>query len=226
MRVRWWNLPLYCILAVLPLGAAFWAYGMIPNWVEVMPGVYVPTERHFIWVLPMLHVLLAIGLYVLTQKMSKKVLAHMEEAGRKTDLADVLPWLRLFLLVWLTAICLAVVYGHYVLDTGQMTLALIGRASAVIPGAGVSVWALRLPMATRETVLALRFVYTEKSPQVWLRIHKLAVPVLYVTGALMILAGILFSGLQAVGIALLALFSALLVLYLYAKYLYENEFYR
>lgn len=226
MHKQWWVLPLYCLLAVLPLGAAFWVSGRIPAWVEIMPGVYAPTDRHFVWILPILHVLLAIGLYIFTREGSKRVLAQLEEAGRKTDLAHVLPWLRLFLLIWLTAICLAALYGHYVLDMGGIAVPLIGRISAVVPGAGVAVWALRLPHATRENVLALRFAYTEKSPQIWLQIHKSGARVLYVTGVLMVLAGFLFQGLQAAGAAFATLLLALIALYLYAKHLYENEFYR
>jgi len=225
MRERWWILPLYCLFAVLPLGAAFWVYGQIPSWVESMPGVYVSTGRGYIWILPLLHVALAGGLYVLTGKMSKGVLEGMKEAGQETDLPRVLPWMRLFLLLWLTAICMAVIYGHYVLDLG-IALSLIGRVSAVIPGVGTSVWALGLHDATRKNVLALRFVYTMQSQQIWLSVHKLGARVLYVTGAIMVGTGFLLEGLRALGIAVLALFSALFILYLYAKHLYETEFYR
>jgi len=225
MRERWWILPLYCLLAALPLGAAFWVYRQIPAWIESIPGVYVPTGRAYIWILPLVHGALAVGLYVLTRKMSKGVLARLEEAGQETDLPRVLPWIRLFLLLWLTAICLGVIYGHYVLDINT-ALSLIGRASAVIPGVGVSAWALRLHEATRKNVLALRFVYTEKSSQIWLSVHKLGARVLYITGVIMVGTGFLLQGVRAVGIAFLALLLALFLLYLYAKHLYEREFYR
>jgi len=225
MRERWWILPLYCLFAVLPLGAAFWVYGRIPAFIESMPGIYVPTGRVYVWILPLVHVILAIGLYVLTRNMGKSVLAKMEALSQETDLLRVLPWIRLFLLLWLTAISLAVVYGHYVLDLG-IALSLIGRVSAVIPGVGVSVWGLGLSHASRKNVLALRFVYTMQSPQVWLSVHKLGARVLYITGAIMVGTGFLLHGLRAAGIACLALLSAVFLLYLYAKHLYEREFYR
>jgi len=196
---------------------------MIPTFAEVMPGVYESTGRNLIWVLPILHVFLATGLYILTQDMSKRVVVRMEEAGRRTDIAQVLPWVRLFVLLWLTALCLAVIYGYYMQETA---MPLIGRVSAVIPGFGVSAWALHIPHATHENVLALRFLYTERSQQVWLRIHKIGARVLYGAGALMMGAGFLLQDLQATLLASLALISALLVLYLYAKHLYESQFYR
>jgi len=226
MQQGWWLKPLYCLLAVLPLGAAFAVYGRIPAWVESMPGVYVSTGRGYIWVLPLIHVVLAAGLSVLTRQMSKGILARMEERGQETDLLQVVPWIRLFLLLWLTAICLAVVYGRYVLDAGQLTLSLIGRVSAVIPGVGVSAWGLQLSDASLKNLLALRFRYMMQSPQVWLSVHKLAARVLYITGAIMVGTGFLLEGIRAVALALLALVSALFALYLYAKHLYENEFYR
>jgi len=211
------------MLAVLPLGAAFRIYGMIPAFAEVMPGVYESTGRNFVWVLPILHVFLATGLYLLTRDMSKRIVARIEGTGRKTDLAQVLPWLRLFVLLWLTAICLAVIYGYYVQESA---MPLIGRISAVIPGLGVSVWALHISHATHENVLALRFIYTERSLQVWLRVHQVGARVLYGAGAVMMGAGILLQGLQAVFLAFFALICALLMLYLYARHLYESEFYR
>jgi len=211
-------------LAALPLWAAFWVYIELPGWIEAVPGVFVPSGREGIWALPILNVILAGALYPLLRKMGQISHDRAKAMERETDVLQVLPLIRLFLMIWLTAICLVVVYGYHVLDMGRVTAEWIGRVSAFVPGVGVTLFAMGLPRAKQHSVLTLRFVYTERSFQVWLQVHKLGTIVLYLTGAIMVGAAFLLSGLWAVITAGLALGSGLFALYLYAKWLYENEF--
>ena len=224
MREKWWIFPLYGLLAALPLGAAFRVYLHLSPWIAITPGIYVPSGRNGIWVLPIVNLLFAIALYHLTAKLGKVRADRAKAAGRETDILQVLPGTRVCLLAFLSGICLAVVYGYHILDTGQMTMALIGRIVAFVSGAYTALFALRLPRATRKNMLALRFRFTEKSDQVWLRVHKLGARLLYVTGAVMMGTAFLLSGLQAAFSAIVALCSALLTLCLYARKLYEDEF--
>jgi len=207
------------------LGAAFWVYGTLPAWIEVLPGRFEPSGRNGIWLLPLVHLCLAVGLYGLMAKMGKTAAEQAEARGKETDLLQKLPWIRLFLFVWLSGICLAVIYSYHMLDIGgSVMFSLIGRVSALVMGAGVAIWALGLSDATHKNVLTLRFSYTERSFQVWLRVHKTGARVLYVAGAILIVAAFLLSGLWALVTAFVTLLSALAGLYLYAKYLYESEF--
>jgi len=224
MRERWWILPLTCILAALPFGAAFWVYGDLSPWIEVTPGVFVSSGRDGIWVLPTVNAALTAVLYPVTNRGGKRLEKAGKAAERETDIMEVLPWIRAFLAAWLTAVCLAVIYGYHIQDAGSVTGDLIGRVSAFALGAGTALFALGLPHATKRNVLALRFVYTERSLQVWLRVHTVGARVLYVTGTVMIVLAVLLRGFWAAGAAGLALFSALVLLYLFAKGLYEDEF--
>ena len=223
MSRHWWLTPLYWIIAVAPLAAAFWVFLRLPAAIHVTPTTLVPTGRAGVWGLPIANVLFAAALPWLTGKMAPMAEAKGMEADLAADMGRVLPWVRVWLMALLSGICLAAVYGHYVLDTG-VTLALIGRVAAFVPGAGTAVFALGLPHRKQTDILALRWVYTKRSPQVWLRVHKLGAPVLYATGAVMVGTALLADGLWAAATAGFALFSALLGLYLYAKHLYEDEF--
>ncbi|MCL2589236.1 MAG: SdpI family protein, partial [Oscillospiraceae bacterium] len=221
---RWFLLPFYCLLAALPLVAAFWVYQGLSPWFEVTPGVFVPSGRGGVWLLPAVNVCLAAALYILTHKMGKAAAEKAKREGFETDILQLLPGIRLFLMAFLSATCLSAVYGYYALDAGQLTGELIGRVSAFIPGIGVSLFALRLPRATKKNVLALRFSYTLRSTQVWPKVHKLGAWTLYIAGAIMVGTAFLLSGLQAVMAAAFALGAVLFALYLYAKHLYEDEF--
>ena len=103
---------------------------------------------------------------------------------------------------------------------------LLGRIVAFVFGIGTAIFATRLPRATKDKKLALRWKYTKRSPQVWLRIHELGMRVLYGAGALMAGAAFLWSGILALATAALILLLALSGLYFYAKFLYEDEFRR
>jgi len=207
------------------LGAAFWVFSTLPEVIYVSHTVAVPSGRAGVWVLPGVNVLLAIVLYFLMGRMAEKAHAKAVDQGRPTDIVQVLPRIRVFLMAWLTGICGAVVYGYYVMDMGGITAALIGRVTAFVPGVGVLLFAMGLKRATKHSTLALRWGYTVKSPQVFQKVHKLGTPVLYVTGTYMIVMSFpVRGGLGAVLTAGLALGSALFVLYLYAKHLYDDEF--
>lgn len=220
----WWLMPLYWILAVLPLGAAFWVFLHLPAVIPVATGVLVPTGREGVFWLPAVNTALAVPLYLLTGRLEKFVTKQALEAGRQTDIAQVLPGIRVFFMAWLSVIGLVVVYGFYNMDTGQMTGALLGRAMAFVPGVGAALLALRLPHATKNSTLALHWVYTAQCPAVWLTVHRLAARILYLTGAVMVATAFLVSGLWAVVAAGVALASAVFGLYLYARWLYEDGF--
>ena len=224
MRKHWWLAPLYWLLAVAPLAAAFWVFRNLPDVIYVTPTVRLPTGRAGVWVLPAVNVVISVLLYVLTEKMGRAVEAKAAEAERKTDILQVLPVIRVFFAALLTGMCFAVVYGHYVLDAGRLTAALLGRVLAFVPGVGMALVGMRLSHATAENILALRWTYTERSQQIWLKTHKLGAGVLYASGAIMVGTAFLLSGLWAAITAGFALFSSLFGLYLYAKHLYENEF--
>jgi len=224
MQKAWWLAPLYWLLAAAPLAAAFWVFRQLPTVIYITPATPVPSGRAYVFVLPAVNFALAAGLYPLSQKLGKALEQKALEAGCATDITEVLPAIRVFLMAWLAGICGAVIYGYYNLDTGRITAELLGRVAAGIPGFGTALFALRLPRATKNNTLALRWAYTVQSPQVWFKVHKLATPVLYCTGAIMVATAFLASGLWAAVTAGFALFSALFLLYFYAKHLYENEF--
>jgi len=212
------------MIAAAPLGAASWVFTNLPTVIQVAPDIFVPSGRAGVWGLPLLNALFAVILYLLTGKMASAAEAKAKEADQETDLREVLPGIRVFVMAFLSGICLAVVYGYYVVDVSGITVGLIGRVFALVPGVGTAVFAMRLPRVTQKNILALRWVYTERSPQVWLAVHKLGAPVLYITGACMVGTGFLLDGPWAAVTAGFALFSALFGLYLYARRLYEDEF--
>ena len=224
MNRHWWLAPLYWIIAAAPLAAAFWVFQNLPAVIYLTPTMPVPTGRAGVWGLPIVNVLFAVALPPLTGKMARMAEAKGMEADLTADLHRVLPGIRIWLMAFLSGVCLAAVYGHYVLETSGITLRLVGRVSAFVPGVGVAVFALGLPHRKQKHILALRWTYTERSPQVWLKTHKLGALILYATGAIMVGTAFLADGLWATVTAGFALFSALFGLYLYAKHLYEDEF--
>ena len=227
MHNRWWFLaPLFWILAVLPLMAAFWVYLEMPEFIQVTPEHTMPTGRAGVWPLPVVNLLFAVALRIAAGRMERHVEDHFRAQGKTSDASVVIPGVKVFMMAYLSAICLSVVYGHYRMDTGGLTLALMGRVSALIPGLGLALFAMQLPHAGKDSLLALRWAYTEKSTQVWLKTHKLGSRALYAAGAVMVLAAFLSSGLTAVVTAVLTLAVSFFSLYLYAKRLYEDEFHR
>ena len=224
MRERPWLLPLYWALAALPLAAAFWAYLRLPAMIYVTPTLPIPSGRAGVWPLPALNAALGMVLYVLSGRMCKTAQTKALEQDRPTDIGEILPGIRLYVMTFLSALALAVVYGHYTLEGTWGIAPLLGQVAAFMTGIGTALFALQLPRATKNNILALHWRYTEQSPQVWLKVHKLATPILYLTGALMLLTAVLLDGLWAALTAAFALFSALFALYLYAKRLYEDEF--
>ena len=227
MGNKWWFLsPLYWILAALPLMAAFWVFLEMPTIVEITPGYTATTGRATVLLLPMVNAAVAALLHIAAGRVTQQIEEQFRTQGRKSDAAAVIPGLKVFMMAYLSAICLAVVYGHYVLDAGHLTGALIGRISALIPGFGMALFAMRLSHATKDSLLALRWHYTEKSNQVWHKTHKLGAGVLYAVGMIMVLTAFLTDGIVAVTAAVLAVSVPYFGLYLYAKRLYEDEFYR
>ena len=227
MRNSWWFLaPLFWILAVLPLMAAFWVYLELPETIQVTPEHTMPTGRVGVWPLPIVNLLFAVALHIAAGRIERHLEHHFRTLGRTSDAPVVIPGVKLFMMAHLSAICLSVVYAHYVMDTGRLALSLMGRVSAFVPGIGVALFAMRLPHASKDSLLALRFPYTEKSSQVWLKTHKLGSRVLYAAGAVMVITAFVSDGITAVVTAALALSVSLFVLYLYAKRLYDDEPYR
>ena len=220
----WWLTPLYWILVALPLGAAFWVFLRLPAMISIAPGITIPSGRGGVFLLPAVNGVLSVVLYLLTGRLAKSIAKKALEEERQTDIAQVLPAIRVFFMVWLSAMAGAVVYGFHIMDTGRMTSALLGRVIAFVPGGGAALLALRLPHATKNSTLALRWNSTEQSPQVWLRIHRLAARTLYLTGVVMVASAFLTSGIWAAVAAGVALGSAMFGLYLYARWLYEDEF--
>jgi|GEM_PF-1968410 len=220
----WWLAPLYWILAVLPLGTAFWVFLQLPAMIQIAPGLSIPSGRGGVFWLPAANVALSVALYLLTDRLAKSMTKKALEEERQTDIAQVLPGIRVFFMAWLSVVALAVVYGFYTMDTGRATGALLGRVIAFVPGVGVALLALRFPRTTKNSTLALRWVYTEQSPTVWLAVHKLATRTLYLTGVIMVASAFFASGLWAVITAGIALGSAMFGLYLYARWLYEDGF--
>ena len=225
MRRHWWLDPLYWLFAAAPLAAAFWVFHTLPEMIDLSPTVAVPSGRAGVWVLPGVNALLAIVFYLLTGRMTEQAYTKAIEQERPTDIPQTLPRIRVFLMAWLSGVCGAVVYGYYVMDMGSITAALTGRVTAFVPGVGVVLFAAGLPRATKHSTLALRWRYSVRSPQVFQTVHKLGTPILYITGAFMVVVAFWGrGGLGAVLPAGLALGSALFVLYLYAKHLYDDEF--
>ncbi|MCL2569307.1 MAG: SdpI family protein [Oscillospiraceae bacterium] len=226
MHKHWWLTPLYCFLAVAPLAAAFWTFLNLPPTVYITPTMALAIDRVGMWILPVLNALFAVILHPLTDRMAKSAEAKALDRGRATDIAAVAPWIRVFLLALLSGICLTVVYGHATLAQAPLTTALIGRVIALVSGLGTAVVATQLADASEKNTFALRWSYTERSQNVWLRTHKLGATVLHITGAIMTGTGFLLGGLEAVIAVVFALAFALFGLYLYAKRLYEDEFRR
>jgi len=217
-------MPLYWLLAALPLGAAFWVFLHLPAMISIAPGIMIPSGRVGVFLLPAINGVLSVVFYLLTGRLAMSIEKQALDEERQTDIAQVLPAIRVFFMAWLSAMALAVVYGFHVMDTGRMTGALLGRVIAFVPGVGAALLALRLPHATKNSTLALRWNATEQSPQVWLRVHRLAARILYLTGIIMVASAFLASGLWAAVTAGVALGSAVFGLYLYARWLYEDEF--
>ncbi|MCL2843196.1 MAG: SdpI family protein [Oscillospiraceae bacterium] len=192
--------------------------------IQIAPGLSIPSGRGGVFWLPAANVALSVALYLLTDRLAKSMTKKALEEERQTDIAQVLPGIRVFFMAWLSVVALAVVYGFYTMDTGRATGALLGRVIAFVPGVGVALLALRFPRTTKNSTLALRWVYTEQSPTVWLAVHKLATRTLYLTGVIMVASAFFASGLWAVITAGIALGSAMFGLYLYARWLYEDGF--
>jgi len=224
MPRHWWLTPLYWLLAAAPLAAAFWVFLNLPTAIYITPTVRLPLNRAGVWALPLLNICCAVFLYWQSGKIARQIEVRARSEERQTDILQVLPGIRVFFMALLSGMSGVVVYGYYHLDTGGITADLSGRVTALLLGAGVTIFALKLPHATKNNTLALRWTYTERSPQVWLKTHKLGTPILYLTGAIMVGTAFLMSGLWAAITAVFALFSALFGLYLYAKHLYESEF--
>ena len=227
MRSRWWFLaPLFWILALVPLMAAFWVFLEMPTTIQITPEEAMPAGRAGVWPLPVVNLLFAFVIHFGAGRVERHLDGHFRALGRKSDASVVIPAAKVFMMAHLSAICLCAVYGYYHMDTGRLALGLMGRVSALIPGIGVALFAMRLPHATKDSLLALRWTYTEKSSQVWLKTHKLGAGVLYAAGALMVLTAFVSGGVTAVVTAALVLALSFFALYLYAKRLYEDEFYR
>jgi len=226
MHKHWWLTPLYWLLAAAPLAAAFWVLLNLPPTIYITPTMALAIDRSGMWVLPILNTLFAAILYPLTERMAKSAETKALEAGRATDIATVAPWIRVFLVALLSGICLAVLYGYSILAPASLTTSLIGRVVALVSGLATAVVATQLADATEKNTFALRWTYTERSQNVWLRTHKLGATVLHITGAIMLGTGFFMGGLEAVLATAFALIAALLGLYLYAKRLYEDEFRR
>lgn len=224
MGARWWFLsPLYWILAALPLMAAFWVFQQMPETIQVTPELSVPTNRAGVWPVPILNACFAVALHLVAGRMEGKLEDRFRALGRTSDAATALPILKIFMILQASAACLALVYGYYVMDA-SLGQALMGRIAAFLFGLGLALYAIRLPHVTMDNLLALRFPYTEKSTQVWLKTHKLGSKVLYAAGAIMVTTAFLSSGVFALTAVFFILFLSLLALYLYAKRLYEDEF--
>ena len=221
---RWFLVPLYWLLAALPLGAAFWVFGRVPAVVDIAPGLALPSGRAGVFVLPIVNVACSVLIYVVTERMVKLSADRPIPEARPTDIAQVVPVIRVFLIAWLSAMVLVVVYGYFIMDTGRMTEALFGRVTAFAAGIGTALAALSLKDATKQSTIALRWKYTMRSAIVWRRIHALAARMLYVAGALMLGTAFLLAGVWAVLAAGVTLLLVMLGLYLYAGRLYEDAF--
>ena len=226
MKKRSSLLILYWIVAFVPLVAAAWVYVAMPARVEVAPGVSLDVSRWGVWVLPIANVLFSFLIYALGGKLRRRMEEGVRHAARLADIGRVFPALLLFVMVLLSAVTLSAVYGYYALDEGGVTARLFGRVIAIVLGVGVSMFAMELPRARKNHVLALHWSYTKNSQTVWLKTHKLATRVLYIAGALMIVCGIAASGIHAAALAAVILLAALLGLYLYAKRLYEDDLFK
>ena len=201
-------------------------YQSLPDTIQIAPTISIPSGRAGVWLLPGVNALFAGVIHGMMGKLTKALEQKTEFHGASPlDTLRVLPAIRVFLMSFLSAICLAAVYGHYVMDTGEATTDLMGRAVALIPGIGTALFAMQLPKATKGSFLALRWYYTERSQQVWLKTHKLGTVLLYATGGSMVCLAFFARGLQAAIPAILALSLAVITLYVYAKRLYEDEFY-
>ncbi|MCL2828991.1 MAG: SdpI family protein [Oscillospiraceae bacterium] len=211
----------------MPLAAALFVYQSLPDTIQITPTISVSSGRAGVWMLPVVNVLFAGVIYGMMQKLTRALEQKTEfQSAWPLDTLRVLPAIRVFAMSFLTAVCLSVVYGYYVMDTGEVTADLIGRAVALVPGVGTALFAMQLPKATKGNFLALRWYYTERSQQVWLKTHKLGTVLLYAAGGIMVFLAFFASGLQAAISAMSALFLAAITLYVYAKRLYEDEFYR
>ena len=211
----------------MPLAAAFFVYQSLPDTIQITPAISVSSGRAGVWILPGVNALFAGVIHGMMGKLSKALEKKTEfHTAPPLDTLRVLPAIRVFVMSFLSAICLSVVYGYYVMDTGEATADLMGRVVALVPGVGTALFAMQLPKATKGCLLALRWYYTERSQQVWLKTHKLGTVLLYATGGIMVFLAFFARGLQAAIPAMLALGLAVITLYIYAKRLYEDEFYR
>lgn len=214
---------LYWLFAALPLLAAFLVFRALPLYVPLMPDVYAPSGRAGVWLLPLVNLLFAVLLHSGLERECRKWSARTEHIGGRSDAERTFPAIGLFGMVFLSALTLCVVYSFFIFDDGTRVFALIGRVAAFLSGIGTALFALKMPRATKHSVLALRFSYTMKNSQVWLKTHKMGTPLLYGTGAVMMLSGVAQEGFAALITAGFALLIGLIGLYLYAKRLYDDE---
>lgn len=217
---------LYWVLALTPLLMTFWVFFLIPTVFEIAPNLSFATRREAIWILPVFTFLFAITFYFL----SRKTALHLEEKansqGKTTDISQVLPAVRLYIMVSLSSLSLSSLHSFYVETQGIMGSSLTNHIFIVILAIGLLLLGKSFQDASPTHFLALHFSYTQNCQKVWGKTHALATKLFPLTGFVLLFSLVFLEAFLLIAFGLFCLTALLLFLYLYAKHLYESDFYQ
>ena len=217
---------LYWIFVFVPLMVALWFFQSMPPMIEATSGIYFSTGRVQIWILPTANALFGLLFFPFSRKMAQDLEQNQREQGKSTDILQVLSGIQLYVMLSLSALTLAALYGHTAFDGGASIQNFTSSVLVFALGAGLSLFAWRLPHAAQSSFLALHFSYTHKCQKIWGKTHALAAKVLYAVGAILMLAAFMLSGWILIFFAVFAPAFSLWAIYHYAKHLYESDFHK
>lgn len=210
----------YWIFAFFPFALALFL--LFHNPFFETPAYYLQQfAQNEVFILPVFHTLFAVFFFPYSNKMAKSLTEKYALQQKKTDLLDILPGLRLYLIFSLCAFSLSTLYRYHNFQSQSLN----SRVFAILLALGFFLFSFGLSSAAKSNVLALHFSYTHKCQKVWGKTHKLAAPIFYFVGALLCLSAFLLDGWLLIFYSLSIFISVLLLLFFYARHLYRKGFY-
>lgn len=216
---------IYFSLAVLPLIISLAVYGLIPDTIAIAEGISFRTGREKVFILPVMNLIFGGLIYFLFGKMDKALRDRVSDDIAPPDTSDFLGYFRIYIISFFDILCFCSIYGFYALDWGgTATAVLMCRGASIMLGIGGLLVARQLPGCNKQSILSLRWSYTEKSDNVWYLTHKLGSLLFYFAGIFSIICALFISSAHSIFISALAYGFILFFLYQYSKKLYFDEF--
>lgn len=214
---------IYFSLAVLPLIIALAVYGFIPDTITIAEDISVSTGREKVFILPIMNLLFGGLIFFLFGKMDKSLRDRGSNNTAPPDTSGFFGFFRIYIISFFDVLCFCSIYGFYALDWGG-TATLMCRGASVMLGTGGLLFARLLPGCSKQSILSLRWSYTEKSDNVWCLTHKLGSLLFYFAGVFSIICALFISSVHSIFISALSYGLILFFLYQYSKKIYFDEF--